>query len=304
MMKTKIPFPSEAFGEWTVFRPFTAPGLFAYRHVQADSLLRFPDFGGGDLNTEQRREALDRALVFYRPLRALVIFLNVVALEDFIRDLGTRLTDIDDLAVYFPKIARLRPTLKEADPDRPSARRDKDAARLLKFDEVNALYLDCVGVEPIPKRELPRLCDLALLRHTVAHNGAVSRVVDVDRFQYYQVHPNRVLDPPVEFVKETCQYLYRTGREFENSVRDGIFSVVVPRLGKSWSRTPPKILLDLIEEFNWFGKLVESSGGHLMMVDYETYLREESERVRAELTKLCIAELKTAYDTKSTGESA
>jgi len=113
-----------------------------------------------------------------------------------------------------------------------------------------------------------------------------------------------MIDPPVEFVKETCAYLYRTGREFESFVRDSIFSVVVPRLGRSWLRTPPKILLDLIEEFNWFGKLVESSGGHLMTVDHETYLREESERVRAELTKLCIAELKTAYDTKSTGESA
>jgi len=39
----------------------------------------------GDLDAVQRREALQRAVALHRPLAALVIFLNVVALEDFFR---------------------------------------------------------------------------------------------------------------------------------------------------------------------------------------------------------------------------
>src|SRR5688572_1952318 len=31
----KVPFPDVQIGEFTVMRPFTAPGLFAYRHMQA-----------------------------------------------------------------------------------------------------------------------------------------------------------------------------------------------------------------------------------------------------------------------------
>lgn len=200
-MKMKIPFPFVPVGEWTVFRHFTAPGLFAYRHVQADNLLQFPDYAGGDLNAEQRREALDVAVNLYRPLTALVIFLNVVALEDFIRELSASLADIGALATYFPNIFKL----KKEDPK-------------LNFKEVNTLYYESVAVKPLPEEEFPRLYDLALVRHTVAHNGSIFRDSDVGRFQYYQVQPGRVINPPIAFVKETCHYLYETGRTFANSV--------------------------------------------------------------------------------------
>ena len=92
---TLEPFPSVPFGEFTITRPFTAPGLFAYRHMQANKLLHFPDLADGDMSREQRAEALLRMVSVHRPLAALVIFLSVVALEDFIRDLGARLADID-----------------------------------------------------------------------------------------------------------------------------------------------------------------------------------------------------------------
>ena len=47
-----VPLPEEPVGEFTVFRPFTAPGLFAYRHMQALSLLDFPDYGGGVISMQ------------------------------------------------------------------------------------------------------------------------------------------------------------------------------------------------------------------------------------------------------------
>jgi len=106
-------FPNVPIGEVTVTRPFTAPGLFAYRHMQAKGLLHFPDFGDGDMNKEQRKDALERMVNVHRPLAALVLFLGVVGLEDFIRDLGARLADVSGLERHFPKIAELRPVLKK-----------------------------------------------------------------------------------------------------------------------------------------------------------------------------------------------
>jgi hypothetical protein len=52
-----IPFPDAPVGEWVAIRTDTAAGLFAYRHLQAVRLLDIPDYGGGDLTHEQRREA-------------------------------------------------------------------------------------------------------------------------------------------------------------------------------------------------------------------------------------------------------
>jgi hypothetical protein len=261
-------------------------------------LLEFPDFAQGDLNAEQRREALDRAVLRQRPLAALGIFLNVVAFEDFIRDLGARLADIDGLSKYFPKIGDLRLIPRAADPSRPFARLDNDPVKFLDFDKVNSKYLNCLGIEPIPRPEFTRLYDLVLVRHTVAHHGALFRAVDVDRFQYYTVTPGRLINPPIAFVRDTCMYVYKIGRTFENAVRDRVLSHVLPHLDKSWSANPPQILLDMIEVFNYFGKLVTSRGPQRPIssdADYEDYLKEESERVRNELIGLCIDELKKMY---------
>lgn len=55
--------------------------------------------------------------------------------------------------------------------------------------------------------------------------------------------------------------------------------------------TPPKILLDLIEAFNFFGKLVPDPGSSSLtssMADYEAYTKEKSEWTRAELTKFVL----------------
>lgn len=107
------PFPSVPIGEFTATRSFTAPGLFAYRHLQAEGLLNFPDFAGGDLGEEQRQEALARMVNVHRPLAALILFLAVVGLEDFIRDLGGRLADLPGLDSHFPRITELGPGSEE-----------------------------------------------------------------------------------------------------------------------------------------------------------------------------------------------
>jgi hypothetical protein len=293
-----VPFPEEPVGEWTICRPFTAPGLFCYRIDQALSLLQLPDYGGGDLDATQRSEALQRAIAFQRPLAALVIFLNVVALEDFIRDLGARLADNQNLSSYFPHVSQLRMISTKPNPSRPFARLDRDPVTLMDPVEVNKLYQRCLGVEPIPSSEHSKLRDLALLRHTVAHHGAVIRSVDVQRFQYYIVQPGHIINPPVSFVHDVCTDLYRIGRTFEESVKTRIFSVVIPTLGPSWEERRPPPLLNLIGLFNYFGKLVTSNGPVGTPppgTEMERQMREEGIRDREELIRLCIDDLRNIY---------
>jgi hypothetical protein len=261
-------------------------------------LLNFPDYAGGDLDAAQRREALESAVAFHRPLSALVIFLNVVALEDFIRDFGARLADHPGLASYFPSVSGLRMTPTNPAPNRPFARLDRDPVPLVDPVDVNNLYQRCLGIQPFPASEHAQLRDLALLRHTVAHHGAVIRSVDVQRFQHFIVQPGHIINPPVAFVRDVCSYLYRIGRTFEESVKARIFSVVIPTLSPSWWEQRPPTLLDLIELFNYFGKLVTSNGPVGTPppgTEMERQMREEGVRVREELIRLCIDELRNAY---------
>ncbi len=285
----KVQFPSQSIAEWTVMRPFTAPGLFAYRHMQADDLLHFPDFGDGDMTREQRREALDQFVIHKRPLTAIVIFLNIVALEDFIRDIGVRISNVENLNWYFPQIDKLRLVRQKENPDKPSKQLDKDPTQLMDFIKLNELYLNCIGVEPINKSDFSRLYDLTIIRHCVAHNGSIVREVDIPRFQYYDVKANNVINPPVEFVKETCTFLYNAGRHFEETIRAKLFDEVTSKLDADWGNTRPKILCDLIETFNFFGKLPPPIN---VWPKTEKEMKETSDRNHEFLMTMCFDELK------------
>lgn len=292
MTLKRVPFPAVYSGGFTITRPFTAPGLFAYRHLQAEGLLRFPDFGSGEMNDEQRGDALSRMVNVHRPMAAVVLFLGVVGLEDFIRDMGARLADTAGLEQYFPDIATLRPIAKKN--RRPYARPDKDPAPISDWPEVNALYERAIGVQPFPVEDLPRLHDLALIRHTVAHHAALVRPIDVPRFQYWDVPANVLINPPVDFVREMLTLLYRTGRSFETGVADHVFGSVLRMLPATWHETPPDLVVNLIEIFNWFGKLISDNSVPLWpgMPDYEREVQARNAETRAALVRLCIDELR------------
>lgn len=296
----KIPFPNVPIQQRGTFRTFTAPGMFFYRLIQADSLLNIPKLNIGDLLPQDDHQVHDAILSFLFPLKALVIFLNVVALEDFIRDLGNRLADVEGLDKYFPKIKELKISLKKPQGNKPHGRLDKEPVSYTDFERVNKLYFDCFGIEPFSTNDFPRLYDLVLIRHMVAHYGSIIREIDVPRFQYYSVNPRQIINPPVDFVKETCTFLYSTGQKFERTIRDRIFSEILPRLDKSWMTSPPKILIDLIEIFDYFGKVIFSPeqvsiNRNISFDNVFEIIKEESEKVRKQLIALCIEELKRVY---------
>lgn len=285
------PFPTIPFGEFTVLRPFTAPGLFVYRHMQANQLLHFPDLGGGDMNAEQRKDALTQMVNLQRPLAAVVLFLGVVALEDFIRDIGARLADVPMLDSHFPQITALRPVLRKD--HKPYARPDKDPATLSDWMEVNALFQRAIGVAPIAATDLAKLHDLALIRHTVAHHAALIRPIDVSRFRHWEVQANTVINPPVEFVREVSMFLYRTGCSIEERLSDRLFSKILSGQPSDWYEKPCDLILALIETFNWFGKILTDDEPLLFpgTPDYEDELRKRNALSRQRLTQLCIDDL-------------
>jgi hypothetical protein len=286
------PFPSVPFGEFTVTRPFTAPGLFFYRHVQATNLLHFPDLTTGDMSREQHKDALLRMVNAHRPLAALVLFLGVVALEDFIRDLGARLSDIDGLNVSFPAISELRPT--PTNQQRPYARPDRDPAALSNWPAVNDLYARVLAINPFSQSDLRQLHDLAIIRHTVAHHAALIRAIDVPRFQFWSMQANAQINPPVEFVQSTSHFLYVTGRTFETTVAERVISVVLQQAEPDWFNHPSRLLLSLIETFNWFGKLPTEDGITPVYgtPDYAEQVRIAHAANRDQVTQLCLEELR------------
>ncbi|MEX0880828.1 MAG: hypothetical protein WEB59_09825 [Thermoanaerobaculia bacterium] len=275
--------------------------MFVFRHMQADELLHFPDLGDGDLSREQRREALLDFVNVQRPLAALVIFLNVVALEDLFRDLGARLADIADLQSFFPDITGLRMVPLPPKTNRPFRRLDMDPAPLTDFAEVNGLYRRCLNIEPIPVSEFPKLYDLALIRHTVAHNGSVVRQVDAGRFKYWEMRPGQFINPPVEFVKETARYLYSIGRSFETAIQDRVFTVALSCQPDSWPREPSPLVLTLIETFNYLGKILRRDAPLPILTDpnYEQKVRLASEEARKRLNEICLAEVVERFQPSS-----
>lgn len=295
-----IQLPEAPVPEWSAINTRTASGLFSYRQMQAINLMELPDFGGGDLNASQRREALRDAVSFQKPLAALALFLGVVALEDFIRDLATRLADTPSCLAHFPGLAKLRAQPVAQPPEKMFKRLDSDPAGVgvLDPERINEAFKLAIALEPIPVTEFWHLRDLALLRHTVAHHGAVIRQVDVPRFAHFIVAPGRVINPPPDFVTGELTFLYKLGRQIENGVRSAIFTRFIKAEGVGWSKNPSRDLVELIELFAFFGHLETTN----VTVGYseprsELRRRQETEavRIRKLLVEKCISDLKSEF---------
>jgi hypothetical protein len=293
-----VPFPEVPLAEWNAFNTGTASGMFAYRQMQAINLLNLPDYGGGDLDEGQRKEALRWAVSLKRPLAALSLFLGVVALEDFIRDLATRLADTPSCQVIFPNLIDLRAKPVSRAPDKMFKRLDSDPAGILDPENINEAFKAAVGIEPVPAQEFWHLRDLALLRHTVAHHGGVIRQIDYPRFAHFIVAPGRVINPPLEFVKAELTYLYGLGRHIELRIRSGVFGRFLAAAGSGWSQNVPDEVVELIELFGFFGHF-ESTGVSMRYSEEGSELRNrqqaETDRIRNVILHKCIANLTSEF---------
>jgi hypothetical protein len=266
--------------------------------MQAAGLLKLPDFGGGDLDAQQRREALLTAVSFHKPLAALSLFLGMVALEDFVRDFVARMADDPELLSWFPQLADFRSQAKPRTSDQAFRRLDTDPAGVVDPEQINSVFQRVLGVSPIPVHDYWHLRDLALLRHTVAHHAAVIRQVDVPRFRYFRVQPGRIINPPAAFIYAELQYLYRLGRSVEAAVRDVVFRRAVSDAGSGWSQAPDARVVRLIEFFAYFG-YIEATNVPVGYSESGTPLRQQQEleaaRIRTSLISKCIDDLVSTH---------
>lgn len=293
-----IPLPEVQLAEWNAFSTGTAAGLFSYRQHQAIRLLEFPDFSGGDLNPEQRREALSNAVTFRRPLSALALFLGIVAMEDLIRDLAARLADLPSLSPFFPGLAKLRAQNVCRPADKAFKRLDTDPAGVIDPEEINARFMHAMGVAPVPNSEYWHLRDLALIRHTVAHHAGVIRYVDVPRFAHFIVNAERTINPPPDFVRSELKYVYGIGRIIEKAIRSAAFKPLIQSAGPGWSLNPSNAVVELVELFDHFGFIEPTAvavGYAAPGSELQRRQEVESNRIRAALLKRCIANLAAEY---------
>lgn len=277
----------------------TASGLFAYRQFQALNLIDLPDFGGGDMTETQRREALCTTVNhLQQPLAALTLFLGVVALEDFVRDIGARMAEHPTLLRLFPSLQELRAQPIPEVTGQTFRRLDTDPTGVVDPEKINKLFRCALNVEPSPASEHAHLRDLILLRHTVAHHAAVIRSSDVPRFQHFIVQANQLINPPVEFVRSELNYLYRVGTMIEGNIRACVFKLALGQAGPGWSAHLPTEVVELIKFFNFFGFLESTTlpvGRAPDGSDLRMRQELEAQRIRTALLSRCINELRAAH---------
>jgi hypothetical protein len=271
--------------EISVFRPGTVPGLYSYRHFQAVSLLSVPAIAS-DLD-EVTQQTLARAIVGHRaPLGALAIFYCIVALEDLIREMGNALAKSAVIKSQFPLVVDLA-THRLSTPMRRAARRDRDAiSPLLSPKAVNNAYHKALGVRPIPRGSWPKLHDLSLIRHLVAHYGGIFRRVDAGRFSHYRVQSGHPINPPLEFVRETVIFAHSVGTSVEKAIRDRVCRGL---MGNKMTRAEWRQIYRL---FNYFGLLTDINvwsdpklaSGAITIQEHQKRARR---RIDAELVRMC-----------------
>ena len=113
------------------------------------------------------------------------------------------------------------------------------------------------------------------------------------------MHPNSLINPPVEFVQNISHFLYQTGRGFEKSVASQIFASVIQYENADWFENPSELILALIETFNWFGNLLTEEGDEPTPVfgelNYEQEIKAVDAANKTRLTLLCLQELKLRH---------
>lgn len=292
-----IDLPYAPVSEISPLRLDAALGRYYWRYMATGDLLSFPDLGGGDLSDAQRREALGRFVVLRRPLTALVLFWSVVSFEDFIRDFGTGLSKVTGITSCYPRVSDLSVAPRKKAPASNLMRPDEDAFSYLNLGQLNHNYQNVLGIQVVEPGHESRLTDLAILRHTVAHHGAVVRPVDEPRFTYYKVQPERVINPPPEFVRETATFLYEIIRQFVGRVKAEVFSRMVAPLGPIDPAKPPRHVVELIEVFDYFGKLPDARpliSPEVLTQGPEAiaeYLLREQRAIREEILRACLSDL-------------
>lgn len=245
----KIDFPTALVGEWTPFPVKFPLGLFGYRISQARRLLEWPaPYDLEKVSDEERRRIKDGFLQLRHPITALGLFLGVVALEDFVRDLLHQLRADDFVVSNFREFQELTPETIEKN------------FKHLRPKCWNKDFLKIMGFKPVPTKEISHVADLVRLRNAIAHYGSLTPEAYRDKFKYWNVKIGQPINPPASFVRTELNYISHLGQKIHEETRRIVFRRIIEKMGCGWSRNPSPDILRLIELFCFFGFLEQARG--------------------------------------------
>ncbi len=283
----KIPFPYAT--ETNSPQRITASAIFFARSIQAIQFIQIEESIDPTGRTpEDIRTLQELHILIQEPRLALGIFLSVVNLEDFIRQICIELSDYLPLQSYFQNLKDLVVPLKKYEINNPTKRLDGDPFILLDFKKLNTQINNIFWISVIDTNEENKLNDLALIRHIIAHKGSTVRSIDLRRFQYYDMKPDVVINPPIEFVQEIQEYLREIWLGIHRTIRDKIFETITNKLNFIDFEKKPKILVDIIKIFNYFD----------LISTLDIQLEDEIENIKLHekhLIDRCLTELQLKY---------
>jgi hypothetical protein len=208
--------------------------------------LEWPDQNGLEkVPDEERRRIKDGFLQLCHPITALGLFLGVVALEDFVRDLLHQLRQDDLVSSNFQEL------------------QNQDIEKKFRYidpAEWNKKLFRLIGLKPIPEKELPHVEDLVRLRNAIAHYGSLTPEAYRDKFKYWDVKIGQPINPPASFVRTELNYIFHLGQKIHEETRRIVFRKIIEKMGCGWSRNPSQDILRLIELFCFFGFSEQARG--------------------------------------------
>ena len=245
----KIDFPAQLSGETIPFHVTSPLGLFGYRISQAIQLLEWPEFNGLEaVSQEERKRIKDDFLQLRHPITALALFLGVVALEDFGRDLLQQLRGDDFVVNNFREFQNLTP---------------KDIEHEFKHlcsKNWNRNFSRVFGFKPILAQEFSHIRDLVTLRNAIAHYGSLTPEKYRNRFKYWDVKIGHPINPPASFVRAELDYIFHRGQKIHEETRRVVFQKIIEKIGCGWSKDRNSDILRLIALFGFFGYEEEAKG--------------------------------------------
>lgn len=189
-------------------------------------------------------------LSFKKPIAGIIMAMQIVAFEDYFRQIFEAINNVQGVEEFFPRIKEIE--------------RDKygDYFKPSNLKGLNETY-EHIFEFKIIEDDIDKIQDLVQIRHLIFHFGGLIKPENLidskneERFKYYSVHPGEI-DPPYKDVLEISNFICGITEMANKKIRDGVCHQVIEELKKKgqiekdWINNPPKIIIDLVEIFNYF----------------------------------------------------
>lgn len=245
--KQNFPFYNWPSGEWGIFNTNTSFGLYLYRFCQyrnlADSCVK-QHIDLSKIDEADRKFFQDSALHFARPLGALILGMQIVALEDYLRYQLDSLLNNSCVLNLYPDSNKQLP-------------KDKSYGERFKLSNISELNQRCeraFGFYLIEEIYIKQIHDLVRIRNIIFHFGGIVSDQKRAEFDFYQIDREQI-DVNYQGLQELSDFIYQRASHIDKVLRTSILARIRDSSLKDWKTKPSPDLLSMIKEFNYLGHL-------------------------------------------------